>query len=161
MPFPTKSKGKRAMTSDLPPLSEAELIRDLDEDLQDAWSKLRDFLNDLGPQRTYTSARAIMFARDRCYAFVRPQKKYLQLNFFLDELIDSPQIKRGNRVSENRAANVFKLVHADQIDEPLTDWLREAWEFADPERTAKLNLRVGPAARTPKSGKSAAARSSR
>ena len=149
------------MTSDLPPLSEAELIRDLDEDLKDAWAKLREFLNDLGPQRMYTSARAIMFARERCYVFVRPQKKYLQLNFFLDELIDSPQIKRGNRVTENRAANVFRLMHADQIDEPLTDWLHDAYAFADPDRAPAVTLRGGPTAGTTTSGKSAAARPNR
>ena len=26
--------------------------------------------------------------------------------------------------------NLFKVVHADQIQEPLTDWIREAFAFA-------------------------------
>ena len=159
MPLKTKPKGKRAMTSDLPPLSETELIRDLDEDLRDAWIKLRDYLKTLGEQRTYTSARAMMFARERCYAFVRPQKKYLQLNFFLDEVIDSPLLKRGNRVSESRAANVFRLMHADQIDEPLTQWLREAYAFADP--TLALTARGGRGAGKSKSGTGSEPRATR
>ena len=36
--------------------TEAELVRDLNEDLQEAWAKLRAFAADLGPQRIYASA---------------------------------------------------------------------------------------------------------
>jgi hypothetical protein len=29
-----------------------------------------------------------------------------------------------------RYCNLFKLVHADQVEEPLTGWIREAFDFA-------------------------------
>lgn len=113
----------------LPPLTEAQFVRAMSEDHKDAWLKLRAFAAGLGEQRIYTSAKAIMFAHRICYLFVRPQKSYLEVVFFLPEVLKSPLIRRGNRVSKTKAANTFKLVHADQVEEPLTDWIREAFEF--------------------------------
>ena len=57
--------------------TEAELISGLDEDLKDAWKKLRAFANGLGKQRIYASKKSIMFARKICYFYARPQKKYI------------------------------------------------------------------------------------
>ena len=131
---PTKRKAKPRVTKieddlDLAPFTEHQLTRDLSEDLADAWLKLRGFAADQGEQRIYASATAIMFARRVVYLFVRPKKSYLQVNIILPKLIESKLIKRGNRVSESRAVNTFRLEHADQIEEPLIDWIRAAFEF--------------------------------
>ena len=61
--------------------TEAELIDGLDEDLRDAWHKLRDFAASLGPQRIYASALSIMFARKVCYFYVRPKKTFSKFGF--------------------------------------------------------------------------------
>lgn len=109
--------------------TESELIQTLDEDLQDAWSKLRAFAAELGPQRIYASALTIMFAKKVCFFFVRPKKKFIEVWIFLPRKIEGLKAVEGS-TKKPKYCNLFKLEHADQIEEPLTDWLREAFEFA-------------------------------
>jgi hypothetical protein len=54
--------------------TEAALTRDLSEDLQEAWERLRETAADFGEQRIYASHSCIMFSRKACYFFVRPKK---------------------------------------------------------------------------------------
>ncbi|MGA8266551.1 MAG: DUF5655 domain-containing protein [Candidatus Acidiferrales bacterium] len=109
--------------------TEAELVDGLNEDLRDAWEKLRAFAAGLGPQRIYASALSIMFARKVCYIFVRPKKTFLEVWIFLPREIEGLTSMHGP-TKKARYCNLFKLVHADQIEEPLTDWIREAFDFA-------------------------------
>ena len=109
--------------------TEAELIDGLDEDLRDAWQKLRAFAAGLGAQRIYASALSIMFARKVCYFFVRPKKTFLEVWIFLPREIGGLRSMHGP-TKKARYCNLFKLVHADQVEEPLTDWIREAFDFA-------------------------------
>src|ERR1700685_1370771 len=109
--------------------TEEELTDGLDEDLRDAWQKLRAFAAGLGPQRIYASALSIMFARKVCYFFVRPKKTFLEVWIFLPRKIEG--LRSMHRpTKKERHCNLFKLVHADQIEGPLTDWIREAFDFA-------------------------------
>src|SRR5438270_10979666 len=63
--------------------TEENLTRGLSEDLLDAWERLRDTAAEFGDQRIYASHRSIMFSRKACYFFVRPQRKFLEIWFFL------------------------------------------------------------------------------
>jgi Domain of unknown function (DUF5655) len=115
--------------------TEAELIEGLDEDLRDAWHKLRDFAAGLGPQRIYASALSIMFARKVCYFFVRPKKTFLEVWIFLPHKIEGLKFM-SSPAKKIRYCNLFKLVHADQVESPLTDWIREAFDYAPgPDRS--------------------------
>ncbi len=109
--------------------TEAELIDGLDENLRDAWEKLRAFAAGLGPQRIYASALSIMFARKVCYIFVRPKKTFLEVWIFLPREVEGLRSMHGP-TKKARYCNLFKLVHSDQVEEPLTDWIREAFDFA-------------------------------
>ncbi len=113
-------------------ITEEELIIELSAELQEAWRELRRFAADLGEQRIYASGRAIMFSKKVCYLFVRPKKSYLETCIFLPEAVDSAAITRTQRVSKTRVANTFKLTHADQVEEPLTEWVKQAFETTDP-----------------------------
>jgi hypothetical protein len=113
-------------------ITEEELIVELSPELQEAWRELRRFAAQLGEQRIYASGRAIMFSKKVCYLFVRPKKSYLETCIFLPDAVDSPAIARAQKVSKTRVANTFKLTHADQVEEPLTDWVREAFETTEP-----------------------------
>jgi hypothetical protein len=109
--------------------TEAELIDGLNEELRDAWQKLRDFAAGLGPQRIYASALSIMFSRKVCYFFVRPKKAFLEVWIFLPREIEGLTSMRGP-VKKVKYCNLFKLIHADQVEEPVTGWIREAFGFA-------------------------------
>jgi len=109
--------------------TEAELIDGLDEDLRDAWHKLRDFAAGLGPQRIYASALSIMFSRKVCYFYVRPKKTFLEVWIFLPRQIEGLTFTQGP-AKKVKYCNLFKLIHPDQVEEPLTGWIREAFDFA-------------------------------
>lgn len=110
-------------------VTEAQLIDGLNEDLRDAWHKLRDFAAGLGTQRIYASALSIMFSKKVCYFFVRPRKTFLEVWIFLPRKIQGLTSMHGP-TKKVKYCNLFKVIHADQIEEPLTDWIREALDFA-------------------------------
>ncbi len=111
--------------------TEAALTRDLSEDLRDAWERLRDTATDFGEQRIYASHHSIMFARKACYFFVRPKKNALELCVFLGRTIKAPQIRRTDSASQIKVAHTIHITHRDQVESPITDWLREAYDTSD------------------------------
>ena len=129
---PTKSKIKRKGNEGFhgygPALTEVDIRDILNEDLMDAFSKLRAFARDLGEQRIYSSHKAVMFARKVCYFFVRPKKAFVEVCIFLPEEKTSPAVRKVHRHSKTKFAHMLRLEHADQVEEPLTDWVRQAYE---------------------------------
>ncbi len=112
--------------------TEAALTRELTEDLREAWERIRETAVEFGEQRIYASHHSIMFARKVCYFFVRPKAKYLELCIFLPRLERSPRIRKVYESSTAKRAHMLRVVHRDEVEAPLTDWLREAYGFADP-----------------------------
>ena len=111
-----------------PALTEAELFADLPEDVDAAWKKLRAFVKKLGPdQSAHTSNRSIMFKREQLFAFVTPKKTAFELYIILPRVIESELI-RNFQSTKTRTCHLLKINHVDQVDEPITDWLREAFE---------------------------------
>jgi hypothetical protein len=111
--------------------TESALTRDLSEDLQDAYERLRETAADFGDQRIYASHRCIMFARKVCYFFVRPKRKALELVVFLGRTVKAPQIRRATASSKTKIAHVVHVTHRDEVEPPITDWLAEAYESSD------------------------------
>lgn len=107
--------------------SEPYLINPLEEDLKDAWFKIRAFGASLGEQRIYASGRAIMFSKKVCYFFVRPKKKYLETVIFLPYERSEPEFKSIKAVSKTKYAHTFRLIHSDQVEGELTQALQEAY----------------------------------
>jgi hypothetical protein len=70
-----------------------------------------------------------MFSKKVCYFFVRPRKTFLEVWLFLPRKIEGLRSMRGP-TRKVKYCNLFKLVHADQVEEPLTDWICEAFDFA-------------------------------
>jgi hypothetical protein len=121
--------------------TEAALTADLSEDLREAWERLREALADLGEQRIYASGTCIMFARDAVYCFVRPKRSFLEVSVFLGRAVKSPHIKRVERRSKTKFANILKITHRDAVEPPLTDWLREAYELEGATAVKKTKAR--------------------
>lgn len=110
--------------------TEGALTRDLSDDLRDAWERLRETAVEFGEQRIYASHRSIMFSRRACYCFVRPRRSVLELVVFLGRRLEAPQVRRVDQVSSAKFAHLIPLRHRDQVEPPVTDWMREAYELA-------------------------------
>jgi len=119
--------------------TESALTRELSDDLQDAYARLRETAVEFGEQRVYASHKSIMFSRKACYFFVRPRKSHLELVVFLGRPIKAPQIRRVEKPSKAKVANIIRITHRDEVEAPITDWLREAYDYAAPD------LKVRPA----------------
>ena len=111
--------------------TEAALTAGLSEDLRDAWERLRETAAELGEQRIYASHNSIMFARKACHFFVRPKKNFLELCVFLGRPVRSPLIVRSDQSSRTKVYHIIQIRHRDQVEAPITDWLREAYELQD------------------------------
>ena len=111
--------------------TEAALTRDLSEDLQDAWERLRETAVSFGDQRIYASHKSIMFSRKSCYFFVRPKKSFLEVCVFLGRALKAPQVRRVDRASKSKVVHFIQIRHRDEVEAPVTDWLQEAYELSD------------------------------
>ena len=111
--------------------TEAALTRDLTPELHEAWQRLRETAAELGEQRIYASHNSIMFSRKTCYFFVRPKRSFLELTFFLDRALSAPQIRRVRASSRTKWTHVVHIRHRDEIEAPLTGWLRQAYRLED------------------------------
>lgn len=111
--------------------TETALTKDLSEDLQDAYARLRETAVELGEQRIYASHSSIMFSRKACHFFVRPKRKQLELVIFLGRAVKAPQIKKVVESSKTKRAHIIHITHRDEVEPPVTDWLREAYELQD------------------------------
>ena len=126
--------------------TEEALTAGLSEDLREAWERLRDTATEFGEQRMYASHHSIMFARKSCYFFVRPKKSFLEVVIFLGRRVKAPQIRRADEASKTRIAHFLRVVHRDEIEPPITDWLREAYDLqgaASPLKKAKSGAKKG------------------
>jgi hypothetical protein len=128
--------------------TEKALTQDLSEDLQEAWERLRETAAAFGEQRIYASHKSIMFSRTACYFFVRPKKNFLELCVFLGRALKAPQVRRVDRASRSKVVHVIQIRHRDEVEAPVTDWLREAYELSDPRaskvKTTRANSKPKP-----------------
>jgi hypothetical protein len=111
--------------------TEAALTSNLTEDLQEAWERLRETAASFGEQRIYASHKSIMFSRQTCYCFVRPKKNFLELCLFLGRTVEAPQVRRVDQSSKSKFAHFIQIRHRDEVESPITDWMREAYELLE------------------------------
>jgi hypothetical protein len=127
--------------------TESALTRDLSEDLRDAWERLRETAAEFGEQRIYASHHSIMFSRKSCYFFVRPKAKVLELCIFLGRKVKAPQVRVAVASSKAKTAHLIHIRHRDEVEAPITDWLREAYDVSP---TLGSRAASGKAAKTAK-----------
>jgi hypothetical protein len=111
--------------------TETALTQDLSGDLLDAWERLREAVASFGDQRIYASHKSVMFSRKACYFFVRPKRNFLEVCVFLGRTLKAPQVRRVDRASKYKTVHVIHIRHRDEVEPPITDWLREAYELSD------------------------------
>jgi hypothetical protein len=72
-----------------------------------------------------------MFARRSCYFFVRPKRNFLEVCVFLGRTLHAPQVRRIDRASKSKVVHIIHIMHRDEVEAPITDWLQEAYEFSE------------------------------
>ena len=122
--------------------TEDALTKELPEDLRDAWERLREAAASFGDQRIYASHKSIMFSRKSCYFFVRPKRSFLEVCVFLGRTVKAPQVRRVDRASKSKFWHIIQVRHRDEVESPITDWLREAYDFS--EKSASKDQAAGP-----------------
>lgn len=116
--------------------TEEKLTQGLSEDLKDAWVRLRETAGTFGDQRIYASHRSILFSRKTCYFFVRPKAAALEVCFFLGRALKAPRVRKTQPVSKRKISHLVHVTHRDEVEPPLTDWLREAYDTSEALRVA-------------------------
>lgn len=130
--------------------TEAALTEDLSDDLQDAYARLREAAVELGEQRIYASHHSIMFSRKACHFFVKPKRTRLEFWIFLGRPIKAPQIKKVVASSKVKRAHLIHIRHRDEVEAPLTEWMREAYGLQDEIKNAKLKIKNRKVRKKPK-----------
>jgi len=126
--------------------TEAALTRELSDDLREAWERLRETAADFGEQRIYASHKSIMFSRKSCYFFVRPKRSFLEVCVFLSRALKHPRIRRVDQSSRSKFYHLIQVRHRDEVEAPLTDWLREAYDRREtPPGPQRRQVRKKPA----------------
>ena len=128
--------------------TEAALTKDLPDELREAWERLRDSAAEFGEQRIYASHNSIMFSRRACYFFVRPRKTALEVCIFLRRTLKAPQVRRALPASKTKVAHILHVKHRDEVEPPITEWLRQAYEDSDPANIALGKKRVAASVKT-------------
>ena len=122
--------------------TEAALTGDLSDDLQDAYARVREAATEFGEQRIYASHSCIMFSRKACYFFVRPKRNHLELVIFLGRAVKAPQVRKIHESSRVKRAHVVHVKHRDEVESPITDWMREAYDFEPIAKTKVQKTKV-------------------
>ena len=122
--------------------TEAALTKELSEELQDAYARFRESAVELGEQRIYASHSSIMFSRKACHFFVRPKRKHLELVIFLGRAVKARQIKKIVESSKTKRAHVVHITHRDEVEGPITDWMKEAYELQDSASASQLKKKT-------------------
>ena len=130
--------------------TEAALTKDLSDDLRDAWERLRETAVEFGDQRVYASHHSIMFSRKSCYFFVRPRTKFLEVCVFLHRPVRARQVLRVDQASKTKFAHFVRITHRDEVEAPVTDWLRQAYDLSAP---SEVGTATGPSRSRSKSVK--------
>ena len=128
--------------------TEEALMKDLSEELQDAWQRLRETAAAFGDQRIYASHKSVMFSRKSCYFFVRPKRSFLEVCIFLGRALKAPQVRRVDRASKAKFYHIIQIKHRDEVEPPITAWLEEAYELSDALTSNARTTSVKPASKS-------------
>jgi hypothetical protein len=66
---------------------------------------------------------------------VRPKKSFLEVCVFLGRAVKSPHVRRSEPSSKTKFLNIIQIKHRDQVEGPIADWLREAYELSEAPAT--------------------------
>jgi Domain of unknown function (DUF5655) len=87
------------------------------------------FAETLGPVLVEPVAVGIFLKRARTFVELRPKTKWIELSFGLHRRIDHSRISKIIGVSGGRTFHAVRLVTPEDVTEPITDWITEAYDL--------------------------------
>jgi hypothetical protein len=59
----------------------------------------------------------------------------LEVCFFLGRTLKAPQVRRTMPASRAKVAHIVHIKHRDEVEAPVTEWLKEAYKVSGTLRT--------------------------
>jgi hypothetical protein len=72
---------------------------------------------------------AILFRSKSTFLAIKPKKKFLDIEFVLDEKVEGFPIHKTVQASKFKWAHFIQLESPEEIDEQLLCWLRKAYDI--------------------------------
>jgi hypothetical protein len=63
---------------------------------------------------------------------------------FLGRTIKAPQVRRVEPASKSKLVHFIRISHRDQVEAPITDWLREAYKVSEALSKAAARAKSAP-----------------
>jgi len=104
-----------------------------DPEVREIYEKLQTALRSEGPvvvEAKRTSMRLVAGISGRAFAEIHPQHSAVRLSFRTATPIESPRIRRVERVSENRFVNETWIDSPSGVNAELLRWLKAAHRLA-------------------------------
>jgi hypothetical protein len=84
---------------------------------------------------------------------VRPKKSFLEVCVFLGRPLKAPQVRRSAPSSKSKFFSIIQIRHRDEVEAPVTEWIREAYEQSaslanPPKKTKRSTARARKTKRT-------------
>ena len=93
-------------------------------------------------ERALTEDLSEDFSRNVCYFFVRPKKRFLEVCIILGRAIKAPQLRRVETKTNIKFGNILRITQRDEVEPPITDWLREAYELPEKLKRTKRAVKT-------------------
>ncbi len=92
------------------------------------YQHLKTELNKMGEYREEAVPPDVIFFKTKStFLLVKVKTKWLDIEFFLDQLEDVHPVKKYLQTSKNRVVHVVSIDSEEDIDEQLIDWMQRPY----------------------------------
>lgn len=91
------------------------------------YEKLLEELNKFADIEVEVKKTSLHISHGRAFIGVHPRKDGLLINIVTDSPLQSPRLKRSEKVSANRFHNEIIFGAVDELDEEVINWLKRAY----------------------------------
>lgn len=96
--------------------------------VREAFEAVRSVLDSLGPYQLIPLKTMVSLATTTNFAGLFFGKAFLDLNVMLPAPLDHPRVRQVQRLSAHAFAHRIRLTAAEEVDEEIAGWLRQAYE---------------------------------
>ena len=111
-------------------MADAALFGKSEPTVRATYDALLKAVQKFGPVKVEEKKTSVHLVNKTAFAGVHPQKAALVLTVRSADAIDSPRVKKAERVSANRWHNDMKLAAPSEVDGELIGWLKAAYALS-------------------------------